>query len=318
MRFGSQIDGLRLQRPVRYEGLLQGYKIAKMRHNASHAILPFAASVPLTLPIEVQRFEYGHFVESAGLHGHRFNEIMLFESAGGVHRVGDLETLPTVGTVDAIGESQIHKVELSKGGGGWLLLFPDIAVERAKLPLDVLNWFSRRGSDQSGRCALSVTRRRRLALYLSTLEGNQQRVSTADGGEKPALALFSAILRELRTGHDLQAPTFAAYRHLELLLETIDERYKQRLTLADLADAVGLSKAFLTTDIREKTGRTAMQWVLERRMSEARRLLAETDLPVTQIAHDLGFEDSSHFARRFRDLHERSPLAWRAAKESSR
>lgn len=97
-----------------------------MGRNASPAILPFMASAPLPLPIEVQRFEYGHFINSAGLHGHRFNEVMLFESSGDVHRVGNLESLADVGTVDAVGEGQVHTVELSRAAGGWMLLFPDV------------------------------------------------------------------------------------------------------------------------------------------------------------------------------------------------
>ena len=288
-----------------------------MGRHASPAILPFAASVPLPLPIEVQRFECGHFVNAAGLHGHRFNEIMLFESAGDVHRIGNFEALANVGTVDAVGEGQVHKVKLSKAAGGWMLLFPDAAIEQTDLSVDVLAWFSRRREDAPGRCNLSPARRKRLVRYFSTLESAQHTVSadeTSAAKLKPTVALFSAILRELSIGHTLQIPALAAYRHFELLLETIDEHYRQRLSLAGLADAVGLSRAFLTTDIREKTGRTAMQWLLERRMREARRLLTESDLSITELAYNLGFEDSSHFARRFRTIHNTSPVQWRAAK----
>jgi AraC-like DNA-binding protein len=52
-------------------------------------------------------------------------------------------------------------------------------------------------------------------------------------------------------------------------------------------------------------------WIVERRMSEARRLLAETDLPVAEVARGVGFDDPSYFGRRFRAEHGRGPRAWR-------
>ena len=279
-------------------------------------MLPFRPALPLALPIEVQRFAHGHFVGSIGLHGHHFNEVILFESDGDVHRVGPVELQRTPGSVDTIGEDQVHELDLRPGAAGWMLMFPLRAVEQAKVSSRMVGWFSRPGDDGGGRCVVSAARMKRLTRYFSALASNQQIDSGAN--RCATTALFSALLHELAGAHDLQLPEHAMHRHFQSLLETIDESYAQPLTLERLACSVGLSKAYLTTELRQKTGRTAMQWVLERRLREARRLLAESDLTVTRLAYDLGFEDSSHFARRFRSVHGVSPAAWREAERARR
>ena len=55
------------------------------------------------------------------------------------------------------------------------------------------------------------------------------------------------------------------------------------------------------------------QWITERRLIEARRLLAETTWPVAEVAGRVGFTDPGYFARVFRRDHGVSPQAWRRA-----
>jgi AraC-like DNA-binding protein len=55
------------------------------------------------------------------------------------------------------------------------------------------------------------------------------------------------------------------------------------------------------------------EWIAERRMAEARRLLLETDLTVEAIAGRCGFADTGYFRRQFRRHHEMAPVQWRAA-----
>jgi AraC family transcriptional activator of pobA len=54
-------------------------------------------------------------------------------------------------------------------------------------------------------------------------------------------------------------------------------------------------------------------WIVERRMAQARRLLVETDLTVGEIASRVGYADPGYFTRLFRRMHGVTPLGWRAA-----
>lgn len=96
------------------------------------------------------------------------------------------------------------------------------------------------------------------------------------------------------------------------VLAVIERRIAQPLSLRDVADELGLTPGHLTTVVRRLTGRTVVDWILDRRMAEARVLLAETDLPVADVARRVGLPDPGYFARRFRREHGVAPRRWRS------
>ncbi|MFE0250802.1 helix-turn-helix transcriptional regulator [Streptomyces sp. NPDC059010] len=97
------------------------------------------------------------------------------------------------------------------------------------------------------------------------------------------------------------------------VFEVIEQRYPQPLSLRDVAGAVNLSPGHLTSTVRRRTGRTVQEWITERRMVQARRLLAATELPISEIGRHVGFPDAGYFARTFGKVHGMSPAQWRRA-----
>jgi AraC family transcriptional regulator, transcriptional activator of pobA len=93
----------------------------------------------------------------------------------------------------------------------------------------------------------------------------------------------------------------------------IEDRYRKPISLKDVARAVSLSPGHLTTVVRRKTGRTVQEWIAERRMAEARRLLVQTDLAVEEVGRRVGYVDAGYFVRSFRHAHGVTPLGWRRA-----
>ena len=93
----------------------------------------------------------------------------------------------------------------------------------------------------------------------------------------------------------------------------IEERYREPISLRDVARTVSLSSGHLTTVVRRKTGRTVLEWISERRMVGARRLLVETDLSVEEVGRECGYRDPAYFVRAFKRAHGATPLLWRRA-----
>jgi AraC-like DNA-binding protein len=85
-----------------------------------------------------------------------------------------------------------------------------------------------------------------------------------------------------------------------------------------VASGVGVTPGYLTTLVRRRTGRTVVEWITERRMVQARRLLTETDLPVADVARRVGLSDAGYFARVFRNSNGTTPRAWRRDASSDR
>lgn len=114
--------------------------------------------------------------------------------------------------------------------------------------------------------------------------------------------LADDVVGELRRGDE---PRLAE------VFDVIEQRFTQPLSLRDVADSVGVTPGYLTTLVRRRTGRTVLDWITERRMVSARRLLTGTDLPVGEIARRVGMSDPAYFARVFRRSNGLPPLAWR-------
>ena len=89
----------------------------------------------------------------------------------------------------------------------------------------------------------------------------------------------------------------------------IEDRYGEPISLRDVARAVSLSRGHLTTVVRRKTGRTVQEWIAERRMAEARRLLVETDLEAEEVSRRVGYGEAGYFVRSFRRNHGTTPPA---------
>jgi AraC-like DNA-binding protein len=105
-----------------------------------------------------------------------------------------------------------------------------------------------------------------------------------------------------RSGEPLLAEVFAV----------IDRHRGEPLSLRDVAGELGMTPGHLTTVVRRRTGRTVQEWIIERRMAEARSLLSDTELPVSEIARRVGMSDPGYFSRLFRRTHGTSPREWRA------
>ena len=83
-------------------------------------------------------------------------------------------------------------------------------------------------------------------------------------------------------------------------------------TISLLAQQCGLGPRRFTTLFRLTTGRSVHEWVEERRMDSARRLLATTSHPLKRIAFDLGFASHAVFCMAFRRHSGMTPSTYRA------
>jgi AraC-like DNA-binding protein len=69
--------------------------------------------------------------------------------------------------------------------------------------------------------------------------------------------------------------------------------------------------------INRVSGLNVSQFVNNRRIREACRLLEKTDKPLTEIMFDCGFATKSNFNREFRRVTDRSPSQWRLLRRAA-
>ena len=96
------------------------------------------------------------------------------------------------------------------------------------------------------------------------------------------------------------------------LLGYIDTEYPTA-SLTDFAEQQREDIYTLSRFIKKKTGRTFKELLVEKRLLQTEYLLANTSLPVADIALSVGYENTSYFHRIFRGAYGMSPREWRLA-----
>ena len=97
------------------------------------------------------------------------------------------------------------------------------------------------------------------------------------------------------------------------LLAWIAENAGENLSACDVFRRAGRSRTLVERVFREKLGTTVQRKIAEARIETAKRLLAETARPLTEIARDAGFSSAGYFSRTFSAATGLAPTAWREA-----
>lgn len=129
---------------------------------------------------------------------------------------------------------------------------------------------------------------------------NAERLQQTDGA-------VNAIDRNMRAKSAL--PKW----RLKRVMEHVNMNIGERITLADMAGAAGLSRMHFAAQFRLATGLRPHDYLLRCRIEAAQEMLAGTDQRVIDIALAIGFQTQAHFTTVFKRLVGDTPRHWRVA-----
>jgi len=124
-----------------------------------------------------------------------------------------------------------------------------------------------------------------------------------------------------RLGENAPAPhaksrTFSRLES-ERLQDFIANRFRDDVSLTELASVVGLRPRHFSALFHRAFGCSPYRFVLNRKLSEAARLLTTTELDVAEVAYELGFCSQSHFTAMFRRAYGVTPGQYALRRRSS-
>ncbi len=107
-------------------------------------------------------------------------------------------------------------------------------------------------------------------------------------------------------------PQFIESR-IQRALDFIQAHYADDISLAQISHSACLSACHFCRLFRQEMGIPCRQYLSRFRISKAKQLLSETDLSISQICFDVGFNSLTHFGRVFKQSEGGTPSKYRKA-----
>ncbi|WP_054955967.1 AraC family transcriptional regulator [Paenibacillus dakarensis] len=124
------------------------------------------------------------------------------------------------------------------------------------------------------------------------------------------MSLITVIYRIVDVKHQFQE--FKGKNEIALRTKQfIDKNYTQSISLKDIADTLYVSQHYLSHLFKKEIGDSPFNYLISRRIEEAKRLLAESNLPVHEVASQVGYGNEKYFSMLFKKVTSQTPTSFR-------
>ncbi|WP_088102970.1 helix-turn-helix domain-containing protein [Halalkalibacter urbisdiaboli] len=133
-------------------------------------------------------------------------------------------------------------------------------------------------------------------------------IDTLDELENDLCDFFDEIMQYLTQ------PTFQTNDYGERILSYLDEHYCEEIDFEEMAAEIGISYSYMRRIVYEMTGQSLIDNLNLRRIEKAKEMLVESNLTITKIASELGYNNAQSFNRFFRKFEGMTPSNFKQAK----
>jgi len=122
------------------------------------------------------------------------------------------------------------------------------------------------------------------------------------------------IFRDIKNEHSLfqlGRPFNTGTLKIKKVVEYINENYQKECTLEELSQIAGISRFYLIRVFKDYIGKTPYEYLLDIRLENAKQLLTKGNISITDICHECGFNNMSHFIRTFKKKTGTTPSVYK-------
>jgi len=83
------------------------------------------------------------------------------------------------------------------------------------------------------------------------------------------------------------------------------------MSIKDIADAVHLNPQYFMRLFKKETGKSVLEYITDCRLAKAKHMLRETNIPITEVSMDVGYDNFSYFSQLFKRNEGMSPSEYR-------
>jgi len=234
-------------------------------------------------------------------HRHDFYSLVWFTESSGINVIDfdEYEIIPN--RLFFMHPKQIHNWSYSKESNGYILIFSKHFTNEFLLELMPIAFFDLKPKSAQ--------------LLKSLFEDLIKESKFTDNLSKKSIVLGIdyLLLHLTRLATDLDTTKKIKPIIILEFLKLVAESISEKITVKEYANQLHLTVEKLNELCKESYGQNPKKIILEKKITEAKRLLYFTDLSIKEIAFQLGFEDSSYFARLFKQKTKLSPSDFKSA-----
>ncbi|MDO5516790.1 MAG: AraC family transcriptional regulator [Clostridium sp.] len=108
------------------------------------------------------------------------------------------------------------------------------------------------------------------------------------------------------------------YNKISKISEYINKNYNKKLTLEHLSKKFSMSPYYLSRTFKDALDITFVEYLNFTRISASKKLILNTNLSMTEIAFEVGFESSTYFTKVFKSITNITPLKFRTLHKKGR
>jgi AraC family transcriptional regulator, transcriptional activator of pobA len=245
-------------------------------------------------------------------HRHEYFEFFVFNNGGGSHFIDFTEHKIADHSVHIIFPSQIHLLKRAGARGNIIICLKEFMNSLDKL------FYSQLFRHNYTAPAINFTKEKfQEILHCVNSLRDELKDSSMLSTElaKSYLTIFlSCCIRRNEempesNGTTSHQPDIEIFRKFSNLL---DKKFMEKAGVSDYASDLAITPKVLNNCIKKLTGKTTIDLIQERTLTEAKRLLLYTDMTSKEIAYTLNFTDTSYFTRFFTRLEGKTPSAFKA------
>lgn len=150
--------------------------------------------------------------------------------------------------------------------------------------------------------------------YIKEFVISENRATISDGR---MLELFFSVFKHHLSEQSSVTTTTAAQSYIDFSVNYIKTHYNQNITVTHLTKLLGISQPYLYRIFKDAFGKSPKAFIMEYRINQAKKLLAETDMPVSEVASAVGYSDSFAFSKAFSSIQGASPSEYRSLQSST-
>lgn len=248
-------------------------------------------------------------------HRHNYYEICFFINGSGKHEI-DFNTHSIHSqSVHFISPGQVHLIARDKGYHGYLIVFTREFYSLDTFHQDLLYYLPFfNNATMSPILNLNAEEFKEMMVLVHQIKMEYLRESPMT---KDILRSFLQILllkcrdyylHYFAEREKMYDPHFVQVQQFNTLVE---QQFRTAHLVREYADQLSISPSSLNKYVKQISGHTAGEIIMDRLILEAKRLLLYTPLSNKEIAYELNYEDPSYFSRIFRKKTGYSPSAFK-------